>query len=143
MTSTRANPRVLFVDDEPRVVALVTRTLIAQGLSVTGHSDPMAAWEAFRNAPEGFDIVVVDYQMPRMPGIELARRVSHYVPSVPILLLSGCAESIPSQDLLEAGITECLPKPFPLRRLAERILAVINRQHRGPSRRRTGATHLA
>ncbi|MFO0673425.1 MAG: hypothetical protein U0235_28050 [Polyangiaceae bacterium] len=56
--------RLLYIDDEERLVTLAERVLARAGHSVTGFSQPAAAIDAFRRHPEAFDAVVSDLTMP-------------------------------------------------------------------------------
>jgi DNA-binding response OmpR family regulator len=71
--------------------------------------------------PSGFDALLTDVVMPRMPGTELAARVRSARPSLPILLLTGYSPSDLSARGLDASHGESLSKPFG----ADQLLAVV------------------
>jgi two-component system cell cycle sensor histidine kinase/response regulator CckA len=123
--STKAH--VLFVDDDTRIAQMAEQALCAQGFDVTALTSPGEALSLFLTDPQKFDVVVLDHTMPGLSGLELARRISDARHELPILLLSGLAESISRSALKAAGIRECWPKPLPLSRLAELVHALLER----------------
>jgi len=81
--------RVLYVDDEEALVFLVRRLLERRGYAVSVFTDPEAAMAAFRAAPDAFDVVVTDFNMPKLSGLDVARIVRELRPDVPIAIASG------------------------------------------------------
>src|SRR5262249_34826402 len=68
---------ILYVDDEPSIVALMLRKLERLGYRATGYIDPTQALTTFRSGPQDFDVVVTDLAMPGMSGFDLARELLH------------------------------------------------------------------
>jgi signal transduction histidine kinase/ActR/RegA family two-component response regulator len=116
---------VLFVDDEPRIAELTAHVLVHHGFRVTVQTSAALALEAFRAAPDSFDLVVTDHAMPGMSGLELAERITALRPGLPILLASGQTEPPALDAMKRAGVVGALPKPFPVSALAERIRAAL------------------
>lgn len=83
------NCRILYVDDQEWLVPLVRRLLEEQGYAFSGYSDPQAALDAVRAEPGAFDVLVTDYRMPGMSGLELSGAVRALRPDAPIVLISG------------------------------------------------------
>ena len=110
---TEAPPRVrvLYVDDEDALVELMKRALGRLGFAVTASSDPLAALAAFGAEPGSFDVVVSDLSMPRMSGLELARRVLVIRPDVPVVLTSGYVSSVDEAAALAVGAKALILKP--------------------------------
>ena len=108
--------RVLLVDDEAPVRALVRAVLTRVGSSVAEASDGLEALELLRAAPEGFDIVILDMVMPRMDGPETlsALRLTH--PNLPVVLSSGFS-SAQLEDLPLGAHGSFLAKPYRARDL--------------------------
>jgi PAS domain S-box-containing protein len=86
---SRDGSRVLYVDDEEALVFLVRRLLERRGHAVSVFTDPEAAMAAFRAAPDAFDVVVTDFNMPKLSGLDVARIVRELRPDVPIAIASG------------------------------------------------------
>lgn len=108
--STRRGRRILFVDDDDLIVRLTTVTLSRAGHAVSSFSDPHAAWDAFRAAPEAFDLVVADIQLGSLSGLELSARMLDLRPGVPIVLTSGLILHEDRERALGTGVRAVLPK---------------------------------
>jgi len=90
LSTTRA--RILLVDDNANGLAARKTVLEELGhkvLTATSGSDALEQFTAHK-----VDLVVTDYKMPRMDGLELIGRLRGQVPSLPIVLLSGFAETL-------------------------------------------------
>ncbi len=105
---------VLFVDDEPSLATLGQRRLEALGYRVMATTDPAGAVASLRTAPEPVDLVITDYSMPRMNGLELAREIHAIAPALPIILLTGYMDDFSPDALAAAGIRANLKKPISL-----------------------------
>lgn len=105
--SAQVGARVLLVEDEPVVMAVIERMLVAAGHRVTTASDGVEALE--RVATEQVDLVLSDLTMPRMGGRELAARLRERAPSVKVVLASGYSDH--AVDDLNEQIP-VLQKPF-------------------------------
>jgi PAS domain S-box-containing protein len=81
--------RVYYVDDEEVLVFLATRQLTQRGHQVRGFTSAEAALEAIKEDPSGFDVLVTDYNMPRMPGLQLVSEVQAVRPGAPVVLTTG------------------------------------------------------
>lgn len=77
--------RILFVEDDPDQLQTTPRILEEMGFSVTAVKDPVKALALASSAPQHFDILITDYDMPTMSGAELAKNL----PELPVILISG------------------------------------------------------
>jgi CheY-like chemotaxis protein len=77
--------RILVVDDEPMVRALIARAISDAGYEVVAVADGRAALDAARGAEVGFDLIVTNSYMPGLTGAELVSRVRVDFPELPIL----------------------------------------------------------
>jgi CheY-like chemotaxis protein len=77
--------RILVVDDEPMVRALIVRALTDEGYEVIAVANGRAALDAARGADTGFDLVVTNNYMPGLTGQELVARIRQDFPKLPIL----------------------------------------------------------
>jgi CheY-like chemotaxis protein len=91
-SSTTARPRILLVDDNASGLAARKTVLEELGLRVFVSLSGADALDQFTSGP--FDLVVTDYRMPRMDGLELISRLRAMAPTLPIVLLSGFAETL-------------------------------------------------
>jgi CheY-like chemotaxis protein len=118
--------RVLYVDDETSLAALGERRLQGLGYRVTVFTDPERAVAAVRAAPAELDLVITDYSMPRMSGLELARVVTGLRADLPVIILTGYVEDLPPADVVAAGVRLFVTKPVTIRGLAESVRKVLD-----------------
>jgi PAS domain S-box-containing protein len=117
---------ILFVDDEPQLVRVGERRLRNLGYEVTVASDGFQGLEILRTtAPGRFQLVVTDFSMPRMSGLEFAREAVKLHPNVPVLLLTGFIEELPADLVAAAGVKMALKKPVTVRELANAVRELI------------------
>ena len=105
--------RILAVDDNRVMLNVVRFTLEKAGFAVTTARDGQEAWEAVQD--HDFDLVLTDYQMPRMTGEMLSRRIREgdRLKDVPIIILSAKGLELNLDRLLqELRVHEILFKPF-------------------------------
>ena len=103
---------VLVVDDEEPLLAVTTRMLVRQGYRATGVSGAVDAITAMAVAPDAYDILVVDYNMPGATGLELARDIRAQCPGKPIILASGHVPQGLDAEAATAGVGRLLRKPY-------------------------------
>jgi signal transduction histidine kinase/ActR/RegA family two-component response regulator len=127
--SAERRARVLLVEDDAKLARVLARMLRAGGheVKVTTHpSDALAVFDQARDGDEGFTVLVTDYLMPSMNGVELAKRLRADAPELPVLLLSGWGFSMSAASELPG--VEILNKPLSgedLRAAVERLGAQI------------------
>ena len=126
-------PRILVVDDEPKLVHLVREVLTVAGFDVLSTSSGEGAVEMI--ALEQPDLVLLDIILSRtMDGYQVARRVREFS-DVPIIMLTAKAHE---EDLLrgfESGADDYLTKPFSAKELLARVRAVLKRARQEPAAR--------
>ncbi len=81
--------RVLLAEDDPLVGAMLCEVLQVMAATVTWHADGPSTLRALRQDPDGFDLLLTDYSMPRMKGDDLIRRARTIRPNLPAILISG------------------------------------------------------
>ena len=101
---------VLYLDDDETLVFLVRRLLERRGYKVTALCDQEAAIDAVRTAPDAFDLVLTDYNMPGMSGLEVAQAVLAINPRLPVAVASGYITDELQAEALAAGVTEVVFK---------------------------------
>jgi PAS domain S-box-containing protein len=122
---TGQGQRILYLDDEPSLARLGARRLENLNYLVEFATDSRQALELLRQAPDRFDLVITDYTMPRLTGIDFSREVHAIRADLPIIMLSGYIEQIPSERLEEAGIQRLLLKPVSIEDLANAVHTVL------------------
>ena len=113
--------KILVVDDEPVLLRMYTSVLEDLGYTVVTATNGQEALDAFRNAPEDFDLVLTDYTMPKMRGDQLAQKILEIRPDMPIILSTGFSKQIDEAEALAMGISSLLLKPVSQDVLAREI----------------------
>jgi PAS domain S-box-containing protein len=126
---------ILFVDDEQGLVLLMKRLLTRQGFLFSGYDDPREALEAVRADPDQFDLVVTDYNMTHLSGLELAQAVKAMRPGLPVILASGYITEELRAKAPAAGIRELIYKPNTADDLCEAVARYANAQTAGGGHR--------
>ncbi len=116
--SISGNERILFVDDDPMVAKVGADMLKNLGYSVQKVEDSLDAYEIFTRDPDSFDLIITDYIMPSMTGVDLAMKIKDVRPEVPILLVSGYSEKINKMNIENYNISEYCYKPFDITELS-------------------------
>jgi len=117
--------RVLVVDDEPAVRRALERALTLDNHTVELAADGQEALDALADAP--VDAVVLDIMMPRIDGLEVARRLRKAGDRTPILMLTARDAIDDRVTGLDVGADDYLVKPFALRELQARLRALLRR----------------
>ncbi len=118
--------RILVIEDEIKVAALITAGLVEQGWAVEscGNGD-----EGLRLATaNNFDAVVLDIMLPGRDGLSLLRKLRGEHNPVPVILLSARGDVNERVEGLELGADDYLPKPFSMIELVARIRAIVRRR---------------
>ena len=117
--------RVLVVEDDPDMRALLYDSLLLQGMSGDVAADGL---EGLKLALErSFDVVVSDIRLPGIGGIDLARRISHLKSAPKVILVTAFASEQVLKDAQAAGACRVLAKPIGLKVLAQNIYEVVGR----------------
>jgi two-component system OmpR family response regulator len=117
--------RVLVVEDELRMAALLKRGLQEDGYAVdVASSGPDAVWQATEFT---YDAVLLDLMLPGMDGVEVCRRLRAAARWVPVLMLTARDAVEDRVRGLDAGADDYLAKPFSFAELSARVRALIRR----------------
>ena len=108
---------ILVVDDDPRILRYVSRLLRDGGHDVLVAVDGASAMELSRLRQDEIHLLLTDFEMPRMSGIELATKISIDRPAIKVLMMSGFAGGT---LVLNEG-WHFLPKPF----VASQLRAIV------------------
>jgi two-component system OmpR family response regulator len=121
------NARILVVDDDPGVRALLRDFLVQHGFTVDGAADARAMQDAMESA--GYDLVILDIMLPGENGLSICRRlIAENGPRV--IMLSAMGETTDRVVGLELGADDYLTKPCEPRELLARVRAVLRRRTR-------------
>jgi PAS domain S-box-containing protein len=118
----RGQGSILVVDDEETVRSVVRTMLESMGYSVTVAADGIEAIRMFTDMKPSPDLVIMDMTMPRMGGVECARRLREIDGDVPVLVATGHSTELAEEAPDFEGYIQ---KPFAVARLAEAVKSVL------------------
>ena len=116
--------RVLAVDDDPQVLALLTRVLTREGFEVTGLTTAAGALEAINRTPP--DVVLLDVNLAGRDGFEVLTAVRDTL-DLPVILVTGRGAEPDRVHGLRLGADDYVVKPFSSRELVARIHNILRR----------------
>ena len=117
---------ILLIDDEPEMVEIQGARLKALGYKVTCFTDSHMALKAFCAHPKNFDMILTDQSMPKLTGMELARRAMIVAPKIPIAILTGFSTSLSEEEGKAYNIRTILIKPITEETLAIQVRAILD-----------------
>jgi two-component system, cell cycle sensor histidine kinase and response regulator CckA len=117
---------VLVVDDEDMVRHLARCVLERWGFQVLTAADGEQALTTYRSRGPEIDLVVLDFAMPHMTGLEVLRNLRRLNPGVRVIFASGYVDSPESETLLIAGARAFVPKPYRPEELIRRVRQVLD-----------------
>ncbi len=127
--TTQSKGRILVVDDEAKVVAIVRGYLEREGYQVVSAASGPRALAEFRRAVP--DLVVLDIMLPELDGLDVLREIRRDS-RVPVIMLTARAEGEDKLIGLELGADDYVTKPFSPRELVARVRAVLRRSIPAP-----------
>lgn len=119
--------RILVVEDEPKLAAIIAKGLTAKGYAVDAINDGQEALTRILVHHGDYDLVVLDLMLPNKSGKEICEAMRAQEITTPILVLTARAETEHKVDLLLAGADDYLVKPFSFDELTARIQAILRR----------------
>src|SRR6266436_2151036 len=122
----QVNPKILVIDDDPRLRELLVRYLTEQGFQVQALADARELDKKLQRDPP--HLLVLDLMLPGEDGLTVCRRLRGAGEMVPIIMLTAKGEDVDRIVGLEMGADDYLAKPFNPRELVARIHAVLRRQ---------------
>jgi len=121
--------RILYLDDEAPLVKLAVQFLERLGYRVDGYTRADQALAAFRLQPEAFDLVVTDYNMPAMSGMDVALTMMSLHPSTVVALASGYLRPAEAEHARVLGIRATIAKPYTLDDLGAMVQRLLHARH--------------
>lgn len=119
-------PKLLVVDDDPRLRDLLRRYLGENGFQVFVADNGVTMNRLWLR--ERFDALILDLMMPGEDGLQILRRLREQKDTTPIIMLTARGEDVDRIVGLEMGADDYIPKPFNPRELLARIHAVLRRR---------------
>jgi CheY-like chemotaxis protein len=115
--------RILVVDDEPQVADTIRMVLVMSGHTVDIKESASKALEVYEVGK--YDLVISDFSLGKMNGLELARAIKEKCATQPFILITAYAESMAMKKETLVNVDYLMGKPFPLTQLQEALEAVF------------------
>jgi two-component system cell cycle response regulator CpdR len=112
-------PRILLAEDDDSMRGFLVRALEKAGYDVIAYANGEEAFERMKTDP--FTLLLTDIVMPKMDGIELARRASELDPELKIMFITGFAAVVLNSDAAPPNDARVLSKPFHLKDLVREV----------------------
>ncbi|MBY0068255.1 response regulator transcription factor [Empedobacter falsenii] len=117
--------KIMVVEDNDRVAALIKKGLQSQGYDVISFMDAESAY--FEISNNLYDLVITDIMLPHMNGISLSKKIKYLYPQLPILMLTALGSTDEKINGFDAGADDYMVKPFDVRELYVRVKVILNR----------------
>ncbi|MCC7284086.1 MAG: phosphate regulon transcriptional regulator PhoB [Acetobacteraceae bacterium] len=132
--SATARPRILIVEDEAALISMLRYNLEKQGFRVDEAADGQEALSRIAEAPP--DLVLLDWMLPTMSGIEVCRQLRRRpaTAGLPVIMLTARAEDADAVRALDIGADDYVTKPFAIAALLARIRALLRRAGTRPAK---------
>jgi CheY-like chemotaxis protein len=106
--------RILVVDDDRVTLTYVSEALALLGYKVSALDSSPQALDLFDLNRTSFDLVLTDFNMPELDGLQLSQKLLALQPALPILLMTGGGLALDEPELRSRGLRALLKKPFSL-----------------------------
>ena len=120
--------RILVVDDDDSMRALVREALLRTGYEVVEAKDGAALLRSIDAAQRGYgsyDMIIADVRMPGDSGLAGLANLREHDAHTPFILMTGFTDADVREDAIRLGASEMFEKPFPVRRLVEAVRELI------------------
>jgi DNA-binding response OmpR family regulator len=116
-------PSILIVEDEAATAWALAESLSDEGYAITTVGTAEEALAAFKDKPA--DLVITDVRLPRMDGVELARRLGARKRPAPVIVVSAYGDERVLRRIEELGVHAYFPKPFQMDHLRKSVQAAL------------------
>lgn len=120
------NVKILLVDDDPVVLAVMASVISSHGFVLATAGDGQQALAKLQE--DKYSIVLTDINMPIMDGMELLRHVKQHYPKIGVIVVTGLSEDYSYIDVINAGAIDYMTKPFDSSELLAKLRRVIREQ---------------
>ncbi len=116
---------LILVEDDPEVLEVGRAMLEGLGYNVSTFTGAEKAMDAFQRDPARFDVLITDFMMPVVSGLELMNQVHFIKPEMPTLIISGGGDAALIKEAMEQGAVKVLIKPFSMSELSMAVFEVL------------------
>lgn len=120
-------PKILLVEDDRDMAQVIQEWLEPQNFTIDVVFDGRSGLEYSRSGI--YDVIVLDWDLPGIAGIEICREFRGMGGSTPILMLTAKGQTEDKERGLDSGADDYLTKPFPMKELSARLRALLRRNH--------------
>ena len=121
--TVRPVPNVLVVDDERTVCNSCKKILTQEGYNV---DVALSGEEALNKVKgKGFDVLITDWKMPEIDGIEVAKRIKKENPDIAVIMITGYPSVESSIKAMRSGVSDYVPKPFTPEELSDAMVRAL------------------
>ena len=121
--AVRPVPNVLVVDDERTVCNSCKKILTQEGYNV---EVALSGEEALNKVKgKGFDVLITDWKMPEIDGIEVAKRIKKENPDIAVIMITGYPSVESSIKAMRSGVSDYVPKPFTPEELSDAMVRAL------------------
>ena len=121
--SAEVRHRVLIVDDEPEMAAVIEQALVRRGYVATQQHSADSAWEVLER--EDYDVVITDINMRGMNGVELTEKIVQNRHDIPVIVITAFGSVESATAVLRAGAYDFITKPFEIEQLVVAVERAI------------------
>jgi DNA-binding NtrC family response regulator len=122
---------VLVVDDEKTVCNSCRKILAQEGYKV---DVALSGEEALNKVKgSGFDVLITDWKMPELDGIEVARKIKKENPNIEVIMITGYPSVESSIKAMRSGVSDYVPKPFTPEELSDAVMRALAKGHAVPA----------
>jgi DNA-binding NtrC family response regulator len=124
--TTKSKEHILVVDDAPNTLEIIQRNLQAEGYRVFTAADVSSAIQILQQQP--FDLVVTDFKMPRVSGLDLVYYVRENLKDTEVMMITGYPSVGDAVGAVKAGAAEYLAKPFTDEELLSAVAGILEKR---------------
>lgn len=128
MKSQAESPRILVVDDEENIRALLYQCLAGEGYTIDTAPDGLVGMEKALQAE--YELVITDVMMPRLGGLEFLKNLKVSRPQLPVVIITGYATTDITIQALKLGAVDFITKPFKLSEIFFTVKRILDYQGR-------------
>jgi CheY-like chemotaxis protein len=123
----RQRRHILFVEDDTDTLSVTAAMLDRLGYNVRAETEGLNALQTFSEAPDRFDLALIDHGMADLTGLELAQRFRRIRPDFPVVIYTGYLDTPSAQQIEAAGIGgKLVIKPATMRELADALQEALH-----------------